>query len=81
MGRISRAMIYACVGPVAARTAPVAGFGPAIGRGVETQIRAKKRELANKLITVTPVDSAMGGLTDRERFIIQACSGDTKLVL
>lgn len=48
-----------------------AGYTPEHIRQVETQIRAKKRELANKLITVTLVDSAMGGLTDRERFIIQ----------
>ena len=48
-----------------------AGYTPEHIRQVEMQIRAKKRELANKLITVTLVDSAMGGLTDRERFIIQ----------
>lgn len=38
---------------------------------VEDEIKIKKREMGNKLITVTLVDSAMTGLSDREKFVIQ----------
>jgi len=48
-----------------------AGYTPDHIRQVEKQIRAKKRELAKKRITVTLVDSAMEGLTDRERFVAE----------
>ena len=47
------------------------GYTPDYIRQVDNRIREKKRELANKLITVTLVDSAMTGLTDRERFVIR----------
>ena len=48
-----------------------AGYVPDHIRQVETQIRAKRRELSRKQITVTLVDSALTGLTDRERFVVE----------
>lgn len=49
-----------------------AGYTPDHIRQVEAQIRAKRRELASRQITVVLVDSAMGGLTDRERFVVKS---------
>ena len=47
------------------------GYTPDYIRQVEAQIRTKRRELSNKLITVTLVDSAMAGLSDREHFVVE----------
>ena len=49
-----------------------AGYTPDHIKQVEQQIRAKRRELKSKLITVTFVDSALTGLTDRERFVVRS---------
>ena len=48
-----------------------AGYTPEHIRQVEKQIKAKKRERARKQVTVTLVDSALTGLTDRERFVVE----------
>lgn len=47
------------------------GYVPDHIRKVEDEIKIKKREMGNKLITVTLVDSAMNGLSDREAFVIK----------
>lgn len=49
-----------------------AGYTPDHIKQVEQQIRVKRRELKSKLITVTFVDSALTGLTDRERFVVRS---------
>lgn len=47
------------------------GYVPDHIREVEDEIKIKKREMGNKLITVTLVDSALDGLSDREKYVIE----------
>lgn len=47
------------------------GYVPDHIRKVEEEIARKRQEMANKLITVTLVDSGLTGLSDREQFVIR----------